>query len=143
MLSGTIAQNNILGIGRVGDWSSHIIEHELSALYDVQHAEGLSIIITGWMRYVYKKNLNKFAQFTNRVFNPDCNFRSLEEVCLYGIDKFRDYLRDLRMPLKFSDLNIKDIDFDLIASRSVRDGSIGNITKLKKQDILIILESLR
>ena len=39
--AGTIAHNNLLNTGRVGDWASHNIEHELSAHYNIAHGAGL------------------------------------------------------------------------------------------------------
>ena len=43
MWAGTVAHNNLLDTGRIGDWASHQIEHELSALYDIAHGAGLAI----------------------------------------------------------------------------------------------------
>ena len=58
MLSGMIAHNDSLSMGRVGDWATHDIEHELSGIYDIAHGAGLSIIFPAWMKYVYKHDLN-------------------------------------------------------------------------------------
>ena len=41
MWTGTLAHNNLLDTGRVGDWASHEIEHELSGMYDIAHGAGL------------------------------------------------------------------------------------------------------
>lgn len=65
---GMLAHNNVCGVGRVQDWASHHIEHELSALYDVTHGAGLAVIAPLWMRYVCKKNPGKLALFANRIF---------------------------------------------------------------------------
>lgn len=61
MWSGTLAHNGICGVGRVEDWSSHALEHELSALYDVPHGAGLAVIIPSWMRYVVDENIDRFV----------------------------------------------------------------------------------
>lgn len=45
MWTGTIAHNNLLDTGRIGDWASHDIEHELSGKFDIAHGAGLAIII--------------------------------------------------------------------------------------------------
>jgi alcohol dehydrogenase YqhD (iron-dependent ADH family) len=58
MWTGTIAHNNLLNQGRVGDWASHDIEHELSGLYDIAHGAGLAIVFPAWMKYVYRDNLD-------------------------------------------------------------------------------------
>ena len=52
MWAGMLAHNNICGVGRVQDWASHHIEHELSAKYDVTHGAGLAVIMPKWRRYV-------------------------------------------------------------------------------------------
>jgi len=49
MWAGTIAHNNLLDTGRVGDWASHDIEHELSGIYDVAHGAGLAVIFPAWI----------------------------------------------------------------------------------------------
>ena len=51
MWGGTIAHNETLGVGRVGDFGSHQIEHELSALYDVAHGAGLAVVFPAWLRF--------------------------------------------------------------------------------------------
>lgn len=71
MWASTIAHNGFLGTGRVEDWASHAIEHELSGIYDVAHGAGLAVVFPAWMQYVYKKNLNRFSQFTVRVWDSD------------------------------------------------------------------------
>ena len=55
MWAGSIAHNDLLGTGRQGDFMSHMIEHELSGIYDIAHGAGLSIVFPAWMKYVYKK----------------------------------------------------------------------------------------
>lgn len=68
MWAGTIAHNGLLGTGRVEDWSSHMIAHEISAIYDLTHGATLSIVFPAWMEYVYLDNINRFAQFAMRVW---------------------------------------------------------------------------
>ncbi len=52
MWAGTVAHNDIVGVGRGQDWNSHGIEHELSGMYDVAHGAGLAVIMPSWMEYV-------------------------------------------------------------------------------------------
>ena len=52
MWAGTIAHNDLLSTGRVGDWATHQIEHELSGVYDVAHGAGLAVLLPAWMRHV-------------------------------------------------------------------------------------------
>jgi len=73
--AGTVAHNNLLNMGRVGDWGSHAIEHELSGMYDVAHGAGLAVAFPAWMKYVYKAN-------KARVFTV-CSTRNGHRSC-YG-----------------------------------------------------------
>ncbi len=73
MWAGAVAHNTWLQTGRVGDWASHKLEHELSALYDIAHGAGLAIIFPAWMKYVLGRGgEKKLAQFAARVWDvPD------------------------------------------------------------------------
>ncbi|GAA3319215.1 hypothetical protein GCM10020331_025200 [Ectobacillus funiculus] len=79
MWSGTIAHNDLLGTGRIGDWASHDIEHEISGIYDIAHGAGLAIVFPAWMKYVYKHDINRFAQFANRVWDVEIDLNNLEK----------------------------------------------------------------
>ncbi len=68
MWAGTLAHNNTVGVGRVGDWASHQIEHELSALYDVAHGAGLAVVLPAWMRFTLPHDPNRFALLASRVW---------------------------------------------------------------------------
>jgi len=95
MWSGSIAHNNLLVTGRTDDWASHMIEHELSAIYDIPHGQGLAIIFPAWMKYVYKSNIERFAQFASRVWNVDIYFDDLEKAALEGIKNLEDFYKEI------------------------------------------------
>src|SRR5690625_6035632 len=78
MWAGTLAHNGLLDTGRIGDWATHMIEHEVSGIYDVTHGAGLTAIFSSWMRYVMNENIDKFVQFAVRVWDVD--FRSEEHT---------------------------------------------------------------
>src|SRR5690554_1293164 len=63
MIAGTFAHNGLMGLGRQDDWASHLIAHQLSALYDTTHGVSLAIIFPAWMKYVYRENLDIFNKF--------------------------------------------------------------------------------
>src|SRR5690606_10940611 len=49
MWAGMLAHNDICGVGREQDWATHMLEHELSGLYDVTHGAGLAVMFPAWM----------------------------------------------------------------------------------------------
>lgn len=138
MWAGTIAHNDILSTGRIGDWGSHKIAHELSALYDVAHGASLSVIFPAWMKYVYKKDIDIFFKFSVRVFDMDACFGTKEYITLKGIKKLENFFASLGLPTKLSDLNISDDRFCEMAEKTMVFGSIGNFLKLKKDDVIKI-----
>ena len=80
-----IAHNNIAGVGREQDWAKHDIEHELSAFYDCAHGAGLAVISPAWMKYVYKQDVMRFAQFAVRAWGCSMDFANPERTALKGI----------------------------------------------------------
>jgi alcohol dehydrogenase YqhD (iron-dependent ADH family) len=140
MWAGSIAHNDLLGTGRQGDFVSHMIEHELSGIYDIAHGAGLAIIFPAWMKYVYKYNLDRFLQFATRVWNVDHDFYNPEKTILEAIQKQDDFYKSIGLPTRLSDLNIPDDRFEEMAEKSVKPGSI---KKINAKDIVEILKLAR
>ena len=142
MWGGTIAHNETLGVGRVQDFGSHQIEHELSALYDVAHGAGLAVVFPAWMRYHLKKDVMRFAQFAVRVFDCEMNFENPEETAMRGIEAYETFLRDIGMPLTLRELGARTEDIPALAAKTKRgnpDGTAGGVFHMNTQDIEAIL----
>lgn len=137
MWAGMVAHNNIVGVGREQDWSSHGIEHELSALYDVAHGAGLAVIMPAWMKYVMKHDVNRFAQFAVRVWDCDMNFADPEITALEGINRFLTFLTSIGMPVNFKSLGAKEQDIPvLVKNMGVTDeAKMGGFVKLGPTDV--------
>ncbi|MCL5985145.1 MAG: iron-containing alcohol dehydrogenase [Actinobacteria bacterium] len=140
MWAGTIAHNDLLGTGRVEDWSSHNIEHGISSINDMAHGAGLAIVFPAWMKYVYRANVNRFAQFAIRVWNVEQSFDSQKGVALEGINKLESFFRYIDMPCSLREIGIGRDHFDEIAAITTFYGSIGNLMKLNKEDVIKILD---
>ena len=84
MWSGMVAHNDTCSAGRVEDWSTHAIEHELSALYDVTHGAGLSVMFPAFLTYMSEHHPAKVAQFAMRVFHVEA---SSSEVSLLSVEE--------------------------------------------------------
>lgn len=138
MWASTIAHNDLLSTGRVGDWATHAIEHELSALYDIPHGAGLAILFPCWMRYVYKRDVKRFAQFAHRVWGVEVELRNLEETALKGIKRLKTFFRSIGLPTSLKEADIPDDRLEEMAEKATWAGPIGNFVKLKKEDVLQI-----
>jgi len=140
MWAGTVAHNNLLSTGRIGDWASHGIEHELSAIYDIAHGAGLSIVFPAWMKYVYKHDISRFAQYAHRVWNVDYNVFNPEETALKGIEALEAFYTSIGLPIRLSQANIDEEHLEEMADKCTGSGSytVGNFVKLTRDDVLNI-----
>lgn len=131
MWSGTLAHNGVCGTGRVEDWSSHFIEHEISAIYGVAHGAGLAVVLPAWMKYVAEKNPGKVAQFARRVMGV-AEDGSDYGVALKGIECLKSFFAEIGMPTTFAGLGIENPDIDRLVTKlhEHKGEVIGNYVKL-------------
>lgn len=136
--AGTLAHNNLLDRGRIGDWASHNIEHELSGIYDIAHGAGLAIVFPAWMRYVYQNHLDRFVQFAVRVMGVDLAFSQREEIAREGIDRLERFFQRMGLPTRLKEGGIGD---DRLQEMAEKAHSVGNLEQLNCEDIYKILKS--
>jgi alcohol dehydrogenase YqhD (iron-dependent ADH family) len=141
MWAGTIAHNNLLNTGRVGDWASHDIEHELSGIYDVAHGAGLAVVFPAWMKYLHKHDVNRFFQFASRVWNVDYCAWAPEKTALEGIKRLENFYKSLGLPISLKELGITDDRLEEMADKCTNSdrATVGNFVKLSKTDVFNIL----
>ncbi len=136
MWAGTVAHNDIVGVGRSQDWNSHKLEHELSGLYDVAHGAGLAVVMPAWMEYVYKHDVNRFVQMAIRVFECELDKNNPENTAKAGIKAFRQFLHDIGMPINFEELGAKEEDIPVLVEKlGVGDGQMGGFMNLTAKDV--------
>ena len=143
MWAGTIGHNGILGVGREDDWASHMIGHEMSAMYDTTHGVTLSIIFPAWMKYVYKNNIEKFAQFAVRVFDVEPDFENIENIALEGINRLEKFFASINMPTSFKEGKIPTDKIEDMAKSAIKinnGNKIGHFVKLGEEDIVEIFK---
>ncbi len=143
MWTGSIAHNNLLNTGRIGDWSSHNIEHELSGFNDVAHGAGLAIIFPAWMKYVYKHDMELFMQYATRVWGVEPNFFDKERTILSAIERLEAFYKLMGLPVRLSEIGIKKENMRGIANKCCmsdeKNDTLGSFVKLTKDDIYNIL----
>ncbi|OJV42915.1 MAG: NADH-dependent alcohol dehydrogenase [Bacteroidales bacterium 36-12] len=140
MWAGTLAHNDICGVGREQDWSSHQIEHELSGLYDVTHGAGLAVIFPAWMKYVVKHDVLRFAQFAVRVWGCEMDFQNPEATAYQGIECFEQFMKSIGMPVRFAEIGAKAEDIPLLVEKLALKSTLGNFVKLTPEDVRKIYE---
>ena len=145
MWAGTIAHNNLLDTGRTGDWASHDIEHEISGIYDVAHGAGLAVVFPAWMKHVLQHDLNRFVQWSVRVWNVEMDVFNPEAVARAGIERMEEFFRSLGLGTQLADLGIQDNRIDEMADKctSGNTRTVGNFVKLDREavkDILLLTQ---
>lgn len=135
MWCGTVAHNGTCGVGREEDWTSHALEHEISAVYDVAHGAGLAVIFPAWMAFMAEHNPAKIAQFAHRVFDIPKS-EDLEEMALAGTARLKHFFRYMGLPVSFKELGIEhpDIDRMLVSLQRNKGEQLGNYVKLTMSD---------
>lgn len=138
MWTGNLAHNGLLNTGRIGDWGSHKIAHELSTFCGIPHGEAIAIIFPAWMKYVYKKDIEMFYKFAVRVFDVDPCFGTRENIALKGIERLISFFKSLNIPTSLKDIGIGEEGFKEMAGKTMLFGPIGGYMELNKQDVLNI-----
>ena len=134
MLAGMVAHNDTLGLGSDGgDWMSHLIEHELSAIWDITHGEGLATIFPAWMSYVYKSNTSLFVRFAEEVFGIRSG--SDTEKVIAGIDSLKKFFHRIGMRTSLKELGVDSERIPHMAAMCVPEGKLGSYMKIGKDDI--------
>lgn len=116
MWSGTLAHNGICGTGRREDWTSHAMEHEISARHpNVAHGAGLAVIMPAWMTFMAQHAPEKGAQMARRVFNVTTADNTA--AALEGIALLRKFFASIGMPLTLGELGVTEDEIPAMVQR--------------------------
>ncbi len=139
--AGMVAHNDSCGVGREQDWSSHNIEHELSAQYDVAHGAGLAVVFPAFMKYTLKHDVNRYAQLAVRVWNCEMDYQNPEKTAREGIDRLVSFFRSIGLPTTFEELGAKKEDIPMMAAKvGLAEGeTLGSFVPLTTANIEKIL----
>ena len=99
--SATMALNGLIQKGVPSDWATHMIGHELTALYEIDHARTLAIIGPNLYRVMFETKKDKLAQYGKRVWNIQGN--STEEIAEKAIEKTVEFFHKMGMKTKLSE----------------------------------------
>lgn len=101
MWSCTMALNGLIQKGVPTDWATHMMGHELTALFDIDHARTLAIILPSHYTYNFENKKEKLAQYAERVWNVTNG--TLEENAKAGIEKTKTFFNSLGIKTALSE----------------------------------------
>ena len=116
---------------------THDTEHELSAIWDIPHGEGLAILFPTWITYVCKNNPSRFTRFAEQVFG--ITEGTDEERVMKAVSALKNWYHSLGLRTSLKEVGITDESkFELMAENCVGSGSRGHMASLSKEDIVNI-----
>jgi NADP-dependent alcohol dehydrogenase len=139
MWCATMALNGLIQKGVPSDWATHMIGHELTALYEIDHARTLAIIAPNLYTVMFETKKEKLAQFGKRIFSLSGNN---DDVAKQAIVKISEFFQTMGMKTRLSE-NTDDFAkaADFIVNRFEERGwkALGekqNITPVKVRGIV-------
>lgn len=97
----TMALNGLLNKGVPVDWATHMIGHELTALYNIDHARTLAIIGPNLYRVLFETKKEKLAQYGERVWQ--ITGTTIDEKALLAIEKTVAFFHTMGMQTQLSE----------------------------------------
>lgn len=141
MWGSSLSHNDLMGMGRRGDWATHQLEHDLSGMYDsVSHGAGLAVIFPAWCRYVMNQDLARFCRFAEKVWGISSEGLSPREHAEKGVEAAAAYFTSLGMP---ADLKAFGVDPDRLPEMAEKcsfhgQRTLGGLMTLHTEDMLNI-----
>ncbi|MCK5296510.1 MAG: iron-containing alcohol dehydrogenase [Alphaproteobacteria bacterium] len=134
MWSATHGLNLAISCGVVMDWSTHMIGHELTAAFGLDHGKSLAVIMPSVFRYKADKKGDKLVQYANRIWG--ITEGSKEEIIEKAVVKTVEFFESIGMKTKLSDYGIEVKDCKNIPAVFEKRGVVlGEHSDIKPQDV--------
>lgn len=136
MWSCTMALNGLIQQGVPSDWAVHMMGHELTALFGIDHARTLAIILPSHYRYNFERKKEKLAQLGERVWNVKEG--SLDEKANKAIELCEQFYHSLGILTTLSEYTVDyEGTAELISTRFAERGwkGLGEHRSLSPADV--------
>jgi NADP-dependent alcohol dehydrogenase len=121
MWSATQALNGLIGVGVEQDWATHMIGHELTAHFGIDHARTLAVVLPSLLRHQKANKKDKLLQYAERVWGLSGEYDG--DVIELGIQKTEAFFRRLGVPTRLSDHQVEVKQTEPIVTR-FREGNV-------------------
>ena len=141
MWCATMALNGLIQKGVPSDWATHMIGHELTALYEIDHARTLAIIAPNLYKVMFETKKDKLAQYGEQVFNVTGN--SVDEKAANAIQKTLHFFHLMGMQTKLSEYTPEfEKSADFIVARFEKRGwkALGEKQNITPEKVRAIVE---
>ena len=137
MLDSSLSHDGLTNLGKKFSFVVHPLEHAISGYKsEVTHGAGVAICYLGWARYVYKKDVMKFAKLARKLFNILDDDEG--KAAIMGINAMKEFYLSIGMPTSLHEVGIEEADLPKLARLASGNGThvIGCCPQsLNEQDI--------
>lgn len=140
MLCATMGLNGFIAMGVTQDWATHMIGHEITALYGITHGQTLAVVMLGTMKIMREQKRAKLLQFGTRVFNihEGTEVQRIDQT----IAASEQFFRSIGLATKLSELHIGKEIVSIIKERFLQRGTrLGERGNIDGNVAAAILES--
>jgi NADP-dependent alcohol dehydrogenase len=109
-------------------YPNHMIEHALSAIYDIPHGAGLSIVIPAWMKWYCNQNEAQFQRFAKEIFGLN--------NAIDGINALEKWFEKLQSPTKLGQFDIKEEDLKNIAKNTNQNSIFFGLNEIYTEEVI-------
>jgi len=118
----TMALNGLISAGVPQDWGSHMIGHELTALFGIDHGKSLAIVAPALWMVLKEQKKEKLVQFAERVW--DIREGTDDEKAIEAIEKTRTFFESLGVKTHLRDYDVAESDIDKIIEALTAHGMV-------------------
>ncbi|PSV32008.1 MULTISPECIES: iron-containing alcohol dehydrogenase [unclassified Photobacterium] len=122
MWSATQALNGLIGVGVPSDWTTHMIGHELTGNYGIDHARTLSIVLPAVMKVRRKEKEAKLLQYAERIFGLTTG--TADQRIDAAIEKTIAFFKQMGVPTTLTDVDLGEKDIDVLIESLKKHGMI-------------------
>ena len=133
-----MAENGILKFGKVTDFQSHMLEHQLGAYTDCNHGRGLAVLHPMLYRHMIPEANRQFARLAAEVWGVSPDGKSEAELAESFITALSDFIKEIGLPTTLTEMGIADIDLEAIAKSTIRTD--GCVKKFTDEELLAVLK---
>ncbi len=138
MWCATNALNHLIGQGVPQDWATHLIGHELTVRFGMDHGQSLAVILPALLKYKKKEKAGKLLQFGKRIWG--LKEMSDDAIIDTAIEKMEAFFQAVHIPTKLNDYGI-DLDDAMqivpkLEKRGLKLGERGDILPEDVEGIL-------
>ena len=122
MWSATQALNGLIGSGVPQDWATHMIGHEITASFGLDHAQTLAIVLPRLLWEMRESKQGKLLQYAERVWG--ITEGDTETRIKLAIDKTEQFFHSVQMKTRLSDYELGEESIDVIINQLERHGMV-------------------